>query len=94
MKGEGGRGEKGMPLLHCCSGITAVFVDLPARAAEEPVRRDQGKRQREDETKGREAPRFVKLHRNHPAPPANLHGTCMSKCKSGLFSSLRAARAY
>lgn len=50
MKGEGGRGEKGMPLLHCCSGVASVFADLPARAVEEPVGRDQGKRQREDET--------------------------------------------
>lgn len=94
MKGEGGRGEKGMPLLHCCSGVASVFADLPVRAVEEPLGRDQGKRQREDETKGREVPRFVKLSGKHPAPPANLYGSCRSNCKSGLSPSLRAAQGY
>lgn len=78
MKGEGGRGVKGVLLLHCCLGITA----------DEPVGRDQGGRQREDETKGREGPKSVKPKARDPAPPANHHRSCMSECESGLSTSL------
>jgi len=78
MKGEGGRGEKRMPYLHCCSGITKVFTALPVMAAEEPVRRDQGRRQREEKTKRREVPKFVKLKGKHPAPPVSLHSSYTS----------------
>lgn len=36
----------------------------------------------------------MKLNGKHPAPPANLHGSCTSNCKSGLSPSLRAAQGY